>query len=93
MKDIILKYGCPDLIFAIDSSIDQPSGTYNWTKFIYLGDGLEFLFKSFPVLLSDIPKSVTFFKPQSLESYMKLSNYTNFDLKEGKPVSWRETVK
>ncbi len=92
LKELISEYGCPDLIFAIDTSIDQPAGNYDLTKFIYYNNGVEFFFPDFPVSLSDVPISIGFFKAESLESYLERYNYDNYGPENGKLVSWNEAV-
>jgi hypothetical protein len=93
LSQLNLEYGCPDLILAIDTSIDRPTGNYDLTKFIYLNNGIEFVFLDFPVSLADNPTSVVFFMPQSAESYLEQSHLENLSLENGKPVWWGEAVK
>lgn len=93
LKELIIQYGCPDLILAVDDSIEQPNGSYSLAHFIYIGNGIDFIISGFPVSLTDVPYSVGFFIPQSLEDYLNRSDYINFGPKVENVVSWREAVK
>lgn len=93
LERLILEYGCPDLIYAIDSSIDQPGGNYSVTELIYLNNGIEFLFSSFPVSLTETPYMIDFFKPQPLEKYLIRSNFINEGIENSKPMLWDEAVR
>lgn len=93
LRELISKYGCPDLIFAFDNSIDQPSGSYNITIFTYLSKGIGLYMGDFPVSLSDVPYLVEYSAPTSLEKYLEERPDMADSLVVAKPVSWGEAVK
>lgn len=93
LKEWVSNRGCPDLIFANDTSIDQASGNYNLTTFIYLNNGAEVFFAGFPIALSDMPSSIVLFKPESLEEYLERHVFMKYSFQNGSPFSWSDAVK
>lgn len=73
LKDILNKYGCPDLIIAteLDSSPVAEKPNYNKTFFIYYTAGIEIRFEGYPVSYSDSASIVNFISPLPLKKYLE----------------------
>lgn len=96
LEDILNKYGCPDLIIAIE--LDPPpfaeTPNYNKTFFIYHRAGIEIRFEGYPVSYSDPASVVSFVKPLSLKDYLEKQYKSGFLVNDfSSPVSLEEAVK
>lgn len=72
VKDVLMAYGCPDLILA-SIRIDDPSGDetfFNNTEFIYAEEGISVDFDSYPLKLSSPVPGLIFMKPIAPVAYL-----------------------
>lgn len=78
LKDILIKYGCPDLIGA--ESLDNGGPTldapiiFNGVSFTYFDAGLLIRFLEYPVELSSRPDVFAFMKPSYLKEETEIVN-------------------
>jgi len=91
LKQLVLRYGCPDLVFAVNTTEDQVG--YTGTRFIYYDIGIEFSFMVYPTNLNDTPSSVSYFSPMDLQEYLEKNGWTIMGTRFGKPVKWTEAVR
>lgn len=90
LKNILEKYGCPDLVIAellSDDPFAIPS-EYNTTYFQYLKAGLWIRFEGYPINYSDMPTVISFEKPLSLISFLEL----RFNPQASKVVPFSEAI-
>lgn len=67
---VVKDYGCPELIYAYDTAIDNLSGNYTITVFAYPSMGIEFQIPNYPVSLTARPDEIYFFGSDSLSNYL-----------------------
>lgn len=91
LEQLVLKYGCPDIVFAINTTEDQVG--YTGTRFIYYGIGIEFYFMNYPVKLADVPDNIAYFQPMGLQEYLKKNGWTVMGIQSGRPIEWTEALK
>lgn len=74
LQNILEKYGCPDVIFAVSASDDPFDNilNYNRTFFVYLDAGIRIKFEGYPINYLDTPFVVGFVKPISLDDFLEL---------------------
>jgi hypothetical protein len=75
LKDILNKYGCPDLIVA-ESGEDDTIGApiiFNGVSFTYLNAGLLIRFDGYPIEYTSIPDVFAFMNP----AYLKETEFVN----------------
>ncbi len=90
LRQVVLTYGCPDIIFAINTTEDQTG--YAGTLFIYHNIGIEFSFLNYPATLSELPDNASYFQPMSFQEYLQESSWNVIGIPFGKPVEWNEAV-
>jgi hypothetical protein len=95
-KDILLKYGCPDLIIAteLDPAPFAETPNYNTTFFIYHTLGIQIRFEGYPILSSYSASTINYVKPLSLRDFL-VNDYENGFLVDSfsVPVSLEEAIK
>lgn len=91
LEQLVLKYGCPDLILAVNSTEDQVG--YGGVRFIYHFAGMEVDFAKYPVSLSDKPATISYFPSMDLQEYLNKNSWGTMTIQSGKPVEWTEAVK
>lgn len=91
LKDFVMQYGCPDVIYAKSVS-EEPSYDYAELLFTYHRIGFDFKIDHIPAELSDMPYTVAYFIPGTLEDY-KNSFLWLKNLSAAKPINWGEAVK
>ncbi len=72
VKDVLMAYGCPDLILA-SIRADDPYGdemVFNNTEFIYAEEGISIDFGSYPLKLSSTVPGLFFMKPTEPQTYL-----------------------
>lgn len=90
LMEIILEYGCPNIIFAVNTTEDQFG--YTDTRFVYHNIGAEFSFRRYPASLNDTPSHVKYFRPMNLEEYLETNEWTALDTYLGKPIEWNDAI-
>jgi len=68
LKDLILQYGCPDGIYALDTSV-HAYGDYSRLVFFYHRIGFQFSIGHNPAKLNDTVDQMTYFMPGTLDDY------------------------
>ena len=91
LREIFQKYGCPDIIFAIDFS-EHKSGQYSATSLVYLDYGIEFTIEAFPLTLSDEISTSLFFKPGTLDDFLSYNPSLKSEL-VAKIITLEEAIK
>lgn len=91
LEQLILTYGCPDIVFAVNTTEDQIG--YTGTRLTYHNIGVVIQFSNLPVSLTDIPVYIQYFQPMGLQEYLEKSGGTTMGLQFGKPIEWSEAVK
>lgn len=91
LMEIILEYGCPNIIFAVNTTEDQAG--YTDTRFVYHNIGAEFSFRNYPTSLNNTPSHIKYFQPMNLEEYLETNEWTALDTYLGKPIEWNDAVK
>jgi len=89
--DIIIKYGCPDVIFAYDVR-EEKAGVLGEVSFVYYRIGANFRILNYPVNLLDKAEFVEFFPARSLDEYLTGIEETLGFPNTVKLVSWDEAV-
>jgi hypothetical protein len=95
LMEIIQKYGCPDVIYAINNSMDGPRGIFGATDFVYFKQvGISFRFWRYPVRFEDKPRGIDYFLPgiKALEDVYALKPPTYADPVSHLPVSWDAAI-
>lgn len=94
-KELLIKYGCPDLIIAME--LDPPPfaeiPNYNTTFFEYHRIGIEVRFDGYPILYSDVPSNITFFEPVSLRDFLYQSGDGLLESNFSSPVFLEEAIR
>ena len=90
LKDMILKYGCPDAIYALDIN-EEHRGEYSRLLFIYPGIGFDFTVDIIPADLNGRINDMSYFKPGTLAYYSDLIH--TLDITDtSKLMTWDEAV-
>jgi hypothetical protein len=90
LKDLILRYGCPDAIYAVDI-YEHPSGAFSRLLFLYPDIGFDFAIDNIPAKLNDTIYQMDYFLPGTLEDYKKRS-FSLTIANASKPMTWDEAV-
>lgn len=91
LERLVLTYGCPDIVFAVNTTEDQIG--YTSTLFIYHNIGVEIRFFNYPSDLADIPTSISYSRPMDLQEYLQENGWTVMSVQSGKPIEWSDAVK
>ena len=91
LKWFVLTYGCPDFIFAVNTS--SIPGNFDDTLFVYHHAGFEIQFGSYPAAISDVPVNISYFQPAGIQEYIDENGWAVLGLGFGKPVVWTDAVK
>lgn len=91
LEKFVRLYGCPDVIFAIDSG-EEPYGNYDATRFGYHNIGLVVQFSNFPVTMNSIPEYIQYFQPMSLDDFLIKNAWDQATINFGKPVDWEDAI-
>lgn len=91
LQTILEKYGCPDVIAAaiLSGDLFDANTKYNATYFQYLKAGVLVMFDGYPINYSDIPRTIVFEEPSSLNSFLEKRGV---DSRNPKLVSFSEAV-
>jgi hypothetical protein len=90
LEEVIIKYGCPDLILAVNTTEDQVG--YNSIRFIYSTIGLAISFAEYPANLSDGVDKTWYFPPMTVQEYFEKNGWAR-RRSSAQPLEWNEAVK
>ena len=90
LKEVILKYGCPDLVLAVNTTEDQVG--YNSIRLIYSTLGLEVSFAHYPANLSDSADIISYFPSMTVQEYFEKNGWAEMRW-SAQPVEWNDAVK
>jgi hypothetical protein len=71
LSEILVQFGCPDVVYAVELYSEHPSGNYSAVSLIYLQGGLELTIPSLPVELDDEASQIWYFASSSYEDWLK----------------------
>jgi hypothetical protein len=90
LKDLIVQYGCPDVIYALDIN-EHPFGEYSRLLFLYPSIGFDFTIDHIPAKMNDIVYDMRYFKPGALDDYKNMF-FTLSVPNASKPMTWDRSV-
>lgn len=90
LEEVVLRYGCPDLILAVNTTEDQVG--YNSIRFIYSTIGMEVSFAGNPTGLASNADNISYFPPASIQGYFEEHSWAGVSW-SAQPVEWNDAVK
>jgi hypothetical protein len=90
LEEVILKYGCPDLVLAVNTTEDQVG--YNSIRLIYSKVGLAVSFAHYPANLSDSIDKIWYFPFMTVQEYFEKNGWAGMP-GSAQPVEWNDAVK
>ena len=90
LKEVILRYGCPDLILAVNTTEDQVG--YNSVRFIYSTIGMEVSFAGYPTGLGISADDISYFPPATVQEYFEKNSWAGVSW-SAQPVELNDAVK
>lgn len=92
LADILDEFGCPNVIFALDTQ-QEASGRYFETEFVYYNIGVSFTFTVLPVPLDKSTTSISYFRTAPDISAFLVQSEGYYDYPNiAKAISWHEAV-
>ena len=90
LEEVILKYGCPDLVLAVNTTVDQVG--YNDIRLIYSMLGLAVSFPGYPANLSTRADAIWYFPMMTVQEYFEKNGWAQMR-PSAQPVEWNDAVK
>lgn len=90
LEEVILKYGCPDLILAVNTTEDQVG--YTSIRLIYSTVGLAISFAHYPANLSDRVDTIRYFPSMTVQEYFEKNGWAQMPF-SAQPLEWNDAVK
>ena len=90
LEEAILKYGCPDIVLAVNTTEDQVG--YNSIRLIYSMLGLTVSFAHYPANLGDSLDKIWYFPSMTIQEYFEKNSWAEVS-SSAKPVEWNDAVK
>ena len=90
LEEVILKYGCPNLILAVNTTVDQVG--YNDIRLIYSMLGLAVSFPGYPANLSTRADAIWYFPMMTVQEYFEKNGWARMPW-SAQPIEWEEAVK
>ena len=90
LEEVILKYGCPDLVLAVNTTEDQVG--YDSIRLIFSKVGLAVSFAHYPANLSDSIDKIWYFPSMTVQKYFEKNGWAGMP-RSAQPVEWNDAVK
>lgn len=90
LEEVIIQYGCPDLILAVNTTVDQVG--YNDIRLIYNTLGLAVSFPGYPATLSEHADAIWYFPTMTVQEYFEKNGWAQMR-SSAQPVEWNDAVK
>lgn len=90
VEEVILKYGCPDLVLAVNTTEDQVG--YYSIRLLYNTIGMEVSFANYPAALGSSADNISYFPPVTVQEYFENNGWAAMSW-SAQPVEWRDAVK
>jgi hypothetical protein len=90
LEEVILKYGCPNLIMAVNTTVDQVG--YNDIRLIYSRLGLAVSFPGYPANLSTRADAIWYFPMMTVQEYFEKNGWARMPW-SAQPIEWEDAVK
>ena len=89
-EEVVLRYGCPDLVLAVNTTEDQVG--YNSVRFIYSMIGMEVSFAGYPTNLGSSSDNISYFPPVTVQEYFEKNGWAAIRFFT-QSVEWTEAVR
>ena len=90
LEEVILRYGCPDLVLAVNTTEDQVG--YNSIRFIYSIIGMAASFPNFPTSLGSNANNISYFPSMTVQDFFEKYSWAEIRF-FAQPVEWSEAIK